>query len=63
MFGPRISDFQFTMGDFSLQVEGDRFAALPGPITIVIDTLNPHPPVIVPPYPVSSPPEPSAQPT
>jgi hypothetical protein len=63
MFGPRISDFQFTMGDFALQVEGDHFTALPGPITIVIDTLNPHPPVTVPPYPVSSPPEPSAQPT
>ena len=63
MFGPRISDFQFTMGDFSLQVKGDRFAALPGPITIVIDTLHPHPPITVPPYPVPSPPEPSAQPT
>jgi len=63
MFGPRISDFQFTMGDFSLQVEGDHFTALPGPITIVIDTLRPHPPVTVPPYPVPSPPEPSAQPT
>jgi hypothetical protein len=63
MFGPRISGFQFTMGDFSLQVKGDRFTALPGPITIVIDTLHPHPPVTVPPYPASSPPEPSAQPT
>ena len=63
MFGPRISDFQFTMGDFSLQVKGDRFAALPGPITIVIDTLHPHPPVTVPPDHVPSPPEPSAQPT
>lgn len=63
MFGPRISDFQFTMGDFSLQVEGDHFTALPGPITIIIDTLHPHPPVTVPPYPVSSPPEPSAKPT
>ena len=63
MFGPRISSFQFTMGNFSLQVEGDHFAALPGPITIVIDTLHPHPPVTVPPYPVSSPPEPSARPT
>ena len=27
MFGPRISDFQFTMGNFSLQVEGDHFTA------------------------------------
>jgi hypothetical protein len=51
------------MGDFSLQVKGDRFAALPGPITIVIDTLHPHPPVTVPPDHVPSPPEPSAQPT
>ena len=63
MFGPRISDFPFTMGDFSLQVEGDHFTALPGPITIVIDTLHPHPPVTVPPSSVPSPPEPSAQPT
>ena len=63
MFGPRISDFQFTMGDFSLQVEGDQFTALPGPITIVIDTLHPHPPVTAPPYPVPSPPEPSVRPT
>ena len=63
MFGPRISDFQFTMGDFSLQVEGDHFAALPGPITIVIDTLHPHPPITVPPSLIPSPTEPSAQPT
>jgi hypothetical protein len=61
--GPRISDYQFTMGDFSMRVEGDRFTSLPDPITIVIDTLHPHPPITVPPYPVSSPPEPSAQPT
>ena len=63
MFGPRISDFQFTMGDFSLEVQGDGFTALPGPITIVIDTLHRHPPVTVPPSAVPSPPEPSAQPT
>jgi hypothetical protein len=63
MFGPRISDFQVTMGDFSLQVEGDHFTALPGPITIVIDTLHPHPPVTVPPSLIPSPTEPSAQPT
>jgi hypothetical protein len=61
--GPRISGFQFTMGDFSLQVEGDHFTALPGPITIVIDTLHPHPPVTVPPYPVPSPAEASVRPT
>ncbi len=51
VFGPRISGFQFTMGDFSLQIEGDRFTALPGPITIVIDTRHPLAPVTVPPSP------------
>jgi hypothetical protein len=59
MFGPRISGFDFTTGDFSLRVEGDRFTALPGPITIVVDTLDPHPPVTIPP----TPPEPSAPPS
>jgi hypothetical protein len=64
MLGPRISGYQVTANeDFSIQVEGDHFTALPGPITIVIDTLHPHPPVTVPPYHVPSPPEPSAQPT
>ena len=59
--GPRISDFGFTVEDFSLQVQADRFTALPDPITIVIDTLHPHPPITVPPYPLPSPPEPSGQ--
>jgi hypothetical protein len=63
MFGPRIGVFQFTMGDFSLEVQGDRFAALPGPITIVIDTRHPHPPVTIPPSVSPSPPKPSARPT
>jgi hypothetical protein len=62
-FGPRISDFSFTMGDFSLQVEGDHFTALPSPITIVIDTLHPQPPITVPPSLLPSPTETSAQPT
>lgn len=63
MFGPRISGFQFSMGDFSLEVQGDHFGALPSPITIVIDTLHPLPLVTVPPSLIPSPPEPSAQPT
>lgn len=63
MFGPRIPVFQFTMGDFSLQVEGDHFTALPSPITIVIDTLHPHPAVTAPPSFIPSPTEPSARPT
>jgi hypothetical protein len=61
--GPRISGFQSTTGDFSLQVEGDHLTALPSPITIVIDTLHPHPPVTVPPSLIPSPTEPSARPT
>jgi hypothetical protein len=63
MFGPRISDYQFTMGDFSLRVEGDRFTSLPDPITIVIDTAHPHAPITVPPYLLPSPLEPTTQPT
>lgn len=63
MFGPRISGFQFTTEDFSLQVEGDHFTSLPGPMTIVIDTLHPLPLVTVPPSLIPSPPEPSAQST
>jgi hypothetical protein len=63
-FAPRISAFSVTgEGDFSLQVKGDHFAALPGPITFVIDTLHPQPPITVPPYPAPSPSEPSAQST
>jgi hypothetical protein len=61
---PRISGFAVTGdGDFSLQVEGDHFAALPGPITFVIDTLHPQPPITVPPSLIPSPIEPNAQPT
>jgi hypothetical protein len=64
MLGPRISGYQVTVnGDFSIQVEGNRFTALPGPITVVIDTLHPLPLVTVPPSLIPSPPEPSAQPT
>ena len=63
MFGPRISGFGFTTEDLSLQVEGDHFTSLPGPMTIVIDTLHPLPLVTVPPSLIPSPTQPIAQPT